>query len=143
MVAIRKDIVATEVPLKAGINGEIVCAKVTLEKSPPLYICAFYRPPGDKVEALDNLELALDELQEEINKNPRAGLVIAGDFNAPGIDWEKKTVKQNSNLKGMCQRLLDILSSFELKQLVLEPTRLKSILDLFCTNKPGLVKNVT
>ena len=31
----------------------------------------------------------------------------------------------------------------ELKQLVLEPTRLNSILDLFCTTKPGLIKNVS
>ena len=143
MVAIRKDIVATEVNLKAGTNGEVVCAKVTLEKSQPLFICAYYRPPGDNVDALDSLELALEEIQTEVNKNPRAGLVIAGDFNAPGIDWETNTVKQDGLNKTMCQRLLDLLGTFELKQLVHKPTRLNSILDLFCTNKPGLVKNVS
>ena len=42
-----------------------------------------------------------------------------------------------------CHRLIDIPGSFELTQLVQEPTRHKAILDLFCTNKPGLVKNTS
>ena len=42
----------------------------------------------------------------------------------------------------MCRRLIDILGLGHLKQLVLQQTRHKSILDLFCTNKPGLIKYV-
>ena len=88
-VAFRKDLVAVEFPLSAGKEGEIFCAKVPIVNSPPLYICAYYRPNKDTVAALDNLELALDELQAELNKNHRAGLIVAGDFNAPGINWKK------------------------------------------------------
>ena len=79
----------------------------------------------------------------ELNKNPRAGLIIAGDFNAPGINWNNLTVQPEAYNKGMCQRLIDLFGSFELTQLVHEPTRHKAILDLFCTNKPGLVKHTS
>ena len=84
MVAMRKDLVTVEYPLSAGKEGEIFCAKVSLENSQLLYVCAYYRPNKDTVAALDNLELALEEIQTELNKNPRAGLFIVGDFNATG-----------------------------------------------------------
>ena len=45
MVATRKGLIAEEVPLAAGKDGEIVCAKITLANSKPLFICACYRPP--------------------------------------------------------------------------------------------------
>ena len=130
MVAVRKGMIVVESHLEAGKEGEIVCAKISVEKSQPLYVCAYYRPNKDTVSALDSLELALTELQVDINKNPRAGLIVAGDFNAPGIDWENITVSANAPNKGMCQRLLNILGSFELTQFVKEPTRHKAILDL-------------
>ena len=133
MVAIRKDIVPVEYPLSEGKEGEKVCAKVSLENPPPLYVCAYYRPDKDTVAALDNLELTLEEIQTELNKNPRAGLIIAGDFNAPGINWNNLTVQTEAYNKGMCQRLIDLFGSFELTQIFDEPTRHKAILDLFCT----------
>ena len=43
----------------------------------------------------------------------------------------------------MCQRLIDLFGSFELTQIFDEPTRHKAILDLFCTNKPGLAKHTS
>ena len=120
-----------------------MCAKISLVKAPPLYVCAYYRPPGDTEEQLDSLEQAIEEIQNIIDKNPRASLVIGGDFNAPGISWEDVTVKQDGKLKGMCRRLISILALGHLKQIILEPTRLKSVLDLFCTTKPGLIKSVS
>ena len=72
MVAIRKDLVAVEYPVSAGKEGEKVCAKVSLENSLPLYVCAYYRPNKDTVAALDNLELALEEIQTELKKNPQS-----------------------------------------------------------------------
>ena len=35
MVAVRKNLVAEEVPLKAGKNGEVVCAKIHLQNNAP------------------------------------------------------------------------------------------------------------
>ena len=81
MIAVKNHLVADEVPLNAGKNGEIVCAKISIEKSPPLYVCAYYRPPDDTTAAIDTLEQALDELQPRLDKNPRTCLIVAGDFN--------------------------------------------------------------
>ena len=46
MIATKEGLTAEEVPLTAGRDGEIVCAKITLtkSKSQPLYICAYFRP---------------------------------------------------------------------------------------------------
>ena len=123
MVAIRNDVIAEEVPLQAGRDGEIVCAKINLCKAQPLYVCAYYRPPKDTAAALDNLELALEELQIKCESNPRSCIIVAGDFNAPGIDWENSTIKPDGRLKGMCERLLGLLDQYHLKQLVTTPTR--------------------
>ena len=43
----------------------------------------------------------------------------------------------------MCERLLGLLNEHHFSQLVTEPTRHKAILDLFCTNKPGLIRNIS
>ena len=143
MIAVKNDLVAEEVSLNASKNGEIVCAKISIEKAPPLYIVAYYRPPNDTTTAMDALEQALEELQPRLDKNPRTCLIVAGDFNAPGIDWPQLAVKQEGPNKEMCNRLIDILATSQLKQLVEVPTRQKAILDLFCVNKPGLIKNVS
>ena len=145
MVIVRKGIVCEEVSLKAGKEGEIVCAKISIAKSPPVYVCAYYRPPGDTENALDSLNLAMEELEEIVEKNPRTCVIVGGDFNAPGINWTDNdvTIKHDARNKGMCARLLSIFSNFSLHQLQTEPTRENSVLELFCTNKPGLVKNIS
>ena len=56
-----------------------------MENLQPLYVCAYYRPNKDTVSALDSLELALTELQTELDKNPIAGLIVASDLNAPSV----------------------------------------------------------
>ena len=45
------------------------------------------------------------------------------------------------NHKNICIRLLEILGQFFLTQMNQEPTRESAILDLFLSNKPGLVKS--
>ena len=62
MLAMKKGIIAEEVELKASKSGEITCAKIHLAKANPLYVCAYYRPPSDATESLDNLESALEEI---------------------------------------------------------------------------------
>ena len=93
MIAVRNDLIAEEVPLSSGQNGEVVCAKILMKDSHPLYVLAYYRPPKDTTSALDSLDQALEELQTLVDKNPRACLIVGGDFNAPGVDWTTNTVK--------------------------------------------------
>ena len=74
--------------------------------------------------------------------NPNAGIMIGGDFNAPGIDWDNFTVTSECPRKGNCNLLLEILNRYSLTQLQKNPThRDGNILDLYVTNKLGLVKS--
>jgi len=142
LIATRNGIVADEVVLKAGESGEIVCTRLALAKTSPLYVCAYYRPPRDNTESLDNLQAAMDELAELMNTNTKSSLVVAGDFNARDIDWDVLLPTADCNKKTLCNRLISILGEAELHHLQRENTRQDALLDLYGTNKPSLVKAI-
>ena len=68
--------------------------------------------------------------------------VLAGDFNAGGVDWEAGVVPPGTKQSSICQKVLDICLSHGLEQQQRLPTRDGRVLDLFCTNKPGLTKSI-
>jgi hypothetical protein len=142
LIATKRGLVVDEVKLKASKSGEIICARLAMAKSSPLSICAYYRPPSDSTQDLDNLEEALLEISDLNKNNPRSTLILAGDFNARDIDWDNMTPKQECQKKSLCNKLINILSEANLHQMQRQNTREDAILDLLCTNKPSLVKNI-
>ena len=62
-----------------------------------------------------------------------------GDFNLPDINWETLTIDQHQNLKEINEIFLDTIQNLNLEQIIKKPTRLNNTLDLFLTNRPGLV----
>jgi len=86
-----------------------------------LTITLVYRPPSSKAENMESLcELLRDSEKESI---------FIGDFNAPGINWEKQS--SDSRNKG----LLEAASEANLEQLVNWPTHTRgNVLDLVLTN---------
>ena len=127
--------------LRAGVSGcphiegEIVCARIKLAKSDPLYVLAFYRPPDDTVDSLKCLESVLEELSKLSQKHPKSTIILGGDFNARDIDWDRLKPSDECQKKGMCQNLINILGDAHLHQMQREDTREDAILELFCTNK--------
>lgn len=96
-------------------------------------IGAVYRPPNAPLSFLDSIQ---DYLCNTIPANTR--VIVAGDFNLPGIQWEKLEIGTTDVRH--CETLLDIAFSHDLTQIVTEVTRVgpctKSILDLvFIDNK--------
>ena len=75
--------------------------------------------------------------------NPNNTILLGGDFICKNINWENYTVLPGSDQKAARSKLLEILAKNDLSQQQREPTRLENILDLFCTNAPGLVKNMS
>ena len=136
LIAAKNGLVVDEVQLKA--SGEIVCARIAVAKASPLYVCAYYRPPNDNDASLDSLQDALVELTDLIKD--KSTLVLAGDFNSRDIDWDLLIPTVNCKKKSLCNKLINILGDAELDQMQREHTRNDAILDLFCTNKPSLVK---
>lgn len=80
-----------------------------------ILIGAVYRPPNSDLGTLETLYDFLNE-----HKKRYAHVILCGDFNLPKINWESLSTSstcQHSDL------LLDIAFSFNLKQVVVEPSR--------------------
>ncbi len=68
-------------------------------------------------------------------------ILLGGDFNCKDIDWSTGTVKPGGNINTVCDDLLQLAEQRGLSQIQREPTRERSVLDLYFTNNPGLVKS--
>jgi len=87
-----------------------------------------YRPHVSDQYSLHQLNISLAKVQEHTN-NPT--LLLAGDFNAPDIDWQSLSVKPGSSYSTVQTNLIDITQDYGLT----------NILDLFMTN-PSQVKRL-
>ena len=103
------------------------------------YVCAYYRPHISDQHSLEQLNISLAKVQECKN-NPT--VLLAGDFNAPHIDWQSFSVKPGSSYFTVQNSLIDIVQDHGLSQVVMEPTRIDNILDLFFTTNPSQIKKV-
>lgn len=75
----------------------------------------------------------------------KSNVILAGDFNAPNINWENNEVNENTTIS---ERQHEVLNEHGLNQLVREPTRRQgdsqSILDLVLTtgNNTNMVNTI-
>ena len=99
-----------------------------------LTLGCFYRPPDSKISTSEELVKSLDLM-------PNQTIVLGGDFNPPGMDWDNGVVNPKAANKSQCELLLSSLDTHALAQIHKEPTREENILDLLITNKPGLIKS--
>ncbi|TRZ10607.1 hypothetical protein HGM15179_016504 [Zosterops borbonicus] len=90
-----------------------------------------YRPPNQE-EEVDNLFYKQLE-----TVSGTSALVLVGDFNLPDICWELNTAEKRQSRK-----FLECMDDNFLSQLVGEPTRGETMLDLLFTNRDGLVEDV-
>ena len=124
-------------------ENESVWAIITLKDLSKLVISSFYRPPDKGIQPLVELEMELAQISEKFKNNPKTTLILGDDFNAGGINWDLCTVDHDTSNRTLKEKLLSILSEAGLKQMQREPTRGQNLLDLFCCNKPSLVKSIT
>ena len=113
-------------------NCEILWAKVQISASKSLTLRCFYRPLDSKISTSEELVKSLDLMP----KNSNQTIVLGGDFNLPGIDWDNGVVNPKAANKSQCELLLSSLDRHALAQIHKE-----NILDLLITNKPGLIKS--
>lgn len=66
-----------------------------------------------------------------VKNNPRATIILGGDFNAGDINWQSNSVPETSSQKTLCTNIIDTLDNNNLSQLVRNPTREENILDLY------------
>ena len=150
IVCYKRELEVTEVEIiqenPTVHHDEIVWAKLNIKNASPVYIAAYYRPSSNyKAGSISFLESSLDFLfSKVIRNNTRSTVFIGGDFNVPDIAWQKQEVSpEGSRMKPLAHNLLNTLNNYELTQLQFEPTWHDSVADLFCTNKPSLIKSVS
>ena len=140
LVAVRSCHPASDIEIET--DCELIWVSVALRNNRKVHLAAFYRPPSAGTEPLEQLHKALTSLHKN-TKNPNASIILGGDFNCPHIDWSSNTLTPDCNNKPLHEHLLDLLSDHNLEQMQRDPTRFCNVLDLYCTNRPGLVKYAT
>ena len=142
LLAIKDDFPSELVDLK-DVEDEILWMKISHDKRKNIYAGVFYRQPTTSIDQLESLGKSLDIISDLTKNNPINTILLGGDFNCKDINWENYTVLPGSDQKAANSKLLEVLAENDLSQHQCEPNKLKNILDLFCTNAPGLVKNMS
>ena len=138
LVAVHNNLASKAIPeLSADPTCEIVWVEIKLKGCCDLHVGAFYRPHQGNAESVT----ALQESISRANK-PNVHIVLGGDFNFPGIDWDTSTIKNTCQYPTLHNNFISILHDNGLEQIVTEPTRGDNTLDLLITNCPQLFQRV-
>jgi hypothetical protein len=108
---------------------ESIWCRIIADKGSELIVDVCYRSPN-----AENWEI--DELFNAIMEASSKHVIIMGDFNYPGINWE--TMDSDSN----CSNFADLVQDCFMVQHVHEPTRQKNTLDLILTSEENMIEDV-
>ena len=93
------DEISYEIP-DIDADCEMIWAGLHFSGSKPLYLASFYEPPNTTSQPLEALASSYNKLIT-LHKRSSPNMIIGGDLNLQGIDWEKwqQTVLINVNMK--------------------------------------------
>ena len=132
-----KDILVSYPLNDVDSNCEIVWASLQLQGCTKLV--SYYRPPKSSVDEVEQFCASVDKVFASYSpKYPQ--VLIGGDLNHPGINWESLSVNSHTGVS-ISLTLLDCLHLNNLIQLVEKPTRANNILDLLLTSNPNKPTN--
>ena len=136
MICIKKTL-NSQLLFKSKTNESIFCRINQQGKAPTVLGCV-YRPPDSDLKLSQTIA---NEIYETRSKFKKSVFLIGGDFNLPDINWDLLKPFGNKYLKSINETFLDAFQDSGLHQIVSEPTRENTILDLFLTSNPNLSKN--
>ena len=143
LIAVRTNLKSFIVP-ELTTDCEIIWAGVKLLGRKTLYLCSYYRPKTSDEPSFNKLRDSLARAMQI----PNVSILMGGDFNFPGWDWNTLTLKPGTKCTDLHNKFRDLLHDHNLHQLVLETTRTdkkkgtSNTLDLLITNNPHLVPRV-
>ena len=132
-------LVRNEIPsslLSVSTSAEQIWVHVHVKHKPSLIVGSCYCPPSSSTTILDELENTLSDIR---GSHPTARILLGGDLNASGIDWQHKSLEESYVSVPFREKLLSITEDFHFEQLVTTPTRGVNILDLLFVSHPDLV----
>ena len=116
--------------------------QVQFKNQQKLLISKFYRPPSNDNECLKLCDASLLDINIHTTNNPNHTIIISGDLNFLDINWEHNCVSASSNETKLHDIVLSIPADHNLNQVVTEPMREDSILDLMVMNNPSIIKSM-
>ena len=134
-ILVKDTISSSQISIDSSL--EIVWVRLHLRNKNDLIVGSFYCPPNSSPTVLDNLSSSIADIK---SKYPHSKILLGGDFNCPGIDWEHGTLTESYRSHSFREKLLEFVQDFQLDQLVTFPTRGMNILDLFLTTHPSIVQ---
>lgn len=109
--------------LSTPIDLDLLTISVTLEET--CTVCLLYNPPNSTDAYHKSLLNYLQSL------NPCGKIIIVGDLNLPGANWDTYT-----GVSSFTQDFCEIAFNLNLMQLINQPThRKRNILDVILTNQ--------
>ncbi|PKU36680.1 adaptin ear-binding coat-associated protein 1 [Limosa lapponica baueri] len=115
-------------------NDSVECLWIRLKgkaNKADIMVGVYYRPQKQDTEVDETFYQQLEKLLQSLP------LVLVGDFNFPDICW-----KYNTAEKEQSRRFLECVEDNFLTQLVSEPTRESTLMDLLLVNREGLMGDV-
>ena len=130
MLLIHKDI--SHMPItELEKDSESVWVKVFANRTSH-FVASWYRPPGGDSEKLESqlksFESQLEKIKDIHKGNKLPSVHILGDFNLCDIVWPDRLSKSGSPLSlSEGEKFVEILNDHHLEQLVLFPTRKRTL----------------
>ena len=121
-------------------NCEMNWVCVKLQNHRDLYAGVYYMPHRNPHDCQE-LEKSLNKVT--VNGTKDRDIILAGDFNCPGIDWKHNTVSPGSDDRPIQEAIVDITSTALLSQIHDQPTRYSNTIDLVFTSNPSLLKSTS
>lgn len=115
---------------------ESVYAVIHGQNQPPTLIGAFYWPPDHKIKYMRK---ALKELKTVIQSVQPSHIILGGDYNLHGIDWNAYSAPPGTAHRKQAKLLLNTMEELNLSQMITFPTRGRNTLDLLFTDAPTLI----
>ena len=110
MVAVKETLPACDIVMD-DVTGEVCWVRIDT-KDNPLYVGSFYRTPSDRtLYQLEQLDKSLDNIAKLTRNTAGSMTVLAGDFNAGGVDWEAGVTALGTKQSSICQKELNICVS--------------------------------
>ena len=134
LVLVKNTLSSSQIDIQSSI--EIIWVHFHASKGSDIIVGSFYRPPHSADSVLDGLMSSILSIKE---KFPRAQIILGGDFNSPGIDWEHGTLIDSYAPCYLREKLISISQDTLMFQMVTFPTRAQNILDLCFTTHPDTV----
>ena len=140
-LALKNYLTVVEEPSFNG-NAEMVWVKLCLNKYKPIYVCSIYRPPGNSIEPLYELNDILTSIHECSNS---PAILLAGDLNLPDLKFEDGICYTSHNPTygyEINSFFVAMMNDYGFEQFVTQPTREDHLLDLVLSTDPEIIENV-